>query len=374
MPSLSTHRFTLECLGVLALGGGFMRHRNPRRRRAAGHRKSFNEQAWREAAERLGAKWRPLGSGICEISRDGFRTRVVDNISAIDDPVTLALLHDKPLTHRILRDEGLSVPRHATFTTKDMKPAVDFLASAGRDCVVKPAAGTGGGAGVATGVSTRWQLARAAAAAAIYCEELLIEEQIEGENYRLLYLDGELIDAYARRRPSAVADGRSTVAQLVKKLNEERLRAGAGVSQAQLTFDFDMRRTLARQGLSFRSVPSAGEAVTLKTAVNENAGSDNSTVTNDLCRAIVAEGERAVRALGARFVGVDLVTPDITRPLAESGGVILEVNGTPNLYFHYHKKDGSFPAAYHALSRMLPDDGRAAGRQIDERLEAVAHA
>src|SRR4051812_38695975 len=98
--SFATHRFTTEGLYFLALARGFLRHRNPRRRAAGGHRRAFNEQAWREAAASLGASWRPLGSGIFEISRgDGgaVRTRVTDNISAIDDPVTLAVLHDKPL-------------------------------------------------------------------------------------------------------------------------------------------------------------------------------------------------------------------------------------------------------------------------------------
>ena len=284
---------------------------------------------------------------------NGVRTRVVDNMCALDDPVTLAVLHDKPLTHRILQAQGLSVPRHLAFSLKDLAPSKAFLKSMERECVVKPATGTGGGAGVTTGIRTRWQLARAAAAAAVYSDDLIIEEQIEGDNYRLLYLDGELIDAYARRRPALAADGRSAVAALVRQANEHRLKEGAGVSQGQLTLDMDMRRTLAKQGLSLRSVPPAGTTVTLKTAVNENSAGDNSTVMDRLCESVVENGSRAVRALGTRFAGIDLVTRDPGIPLAESGGVILEVNGTPNLYFHYHKADGCFPSAVHALRRLL---------------------
>jgi hypothetical protein len=114
-----------------------------------------------------------------------------------------------------------------------------------------------------------------------------------------------------------------------------------------------MRRTLAKQGLSFGSVPARGTNVTLKTAVNENCAHDNSTVTGGLCQSVIEDGRRAVRALGTRFAGIDLVTRDPGIPLAEAGGVILEVNGTPNLYFHYHKRDGCFPSAVHALTRLL---------------------
>jgi hypothetical protein len=145
-----------------------------------------------------------------------------------------------------------------------------------------------------------------------------------------------------------------------------------------------MRRTLAKQGLSLRSVPAAGAAVTLKTAVNENCGADNSTATPLLCRSVVDDGRRAALALGARFVGIDLVTPDPGAPLAECGGVILEVNGTPNLYYHYHKQDGAFPAAVPVLRRLLgaadgrPDDGQAGAWHgpgpAPQRIEEFTHA
>jgi D-alanine-D-alanine ligase-like ATP-grasp enzyme len=265
----------------------------------------------------------------------------------------LAILNDKPMTHRLLAAEGLCVPRHATFSPKNMSLALEFLKSSGRDCVVKPAGGTGGGRGVTTGIQRMSHLARAASFASVYSDELLIEEQIEGDNYRLLYLDGELIDSFIRRLPTVIGDGSSPIRRLVELANEERLRNEAGISQVLLTIDLDMRRTLARQGLSLRAVPAKGQTVTLKTVVNENSGVDNTTANAMLCPSVINDCAKAVRTLGARFAGVDLVTRDPGVPLAESGGVILEVNGTPNLYYHYKKKDGAFPVATHLLKRMV---------------------
>jgi cyanophycin synthetase len=355
----------------------FLRYRNPRRRRAGRNHVAFYERMWADAAGEIGATCVPLTTGMSEIRLDGVRTRVFENVSAIDDPVTLAVLHDKPLTSRILRAEGIRVPEHVTFGLGDPAPAVEFLESRAGDCVVKPASGTGGGRGVTTGIRRRSHLARAAAAAAVYADDLLIEEQLAGDNYRLLYLDGELIDAYVRRFPSVVGDGRSSVRRLVDRSNDDRLRHGADVSQVLLTVDLDMRRTLARQGLSLRSVPPAGAVVTLKTVVNENAGADNRSATHLLCPSVVADGARAVRALGARFAGVDVITPDPGVPLAESGGAVIEVNGTPNLYFHYRKADGRFPAAVHLLRRLLgvppPPTGGADGHPPAAEPE-VSHA
>jgi cyanophycin synthetase len=353
MPSLWTHPLLLRSLYALAMGRAFLRYRNPRRRASGTHQTEFYEQTWREAAQELGGTWTRLGPDMSQITLDGSRTRVVHNVSEIDNPVTLAILHDKPLTHRLLSAERLPVPRHAVFSLKDMKPAIEFLASAGRDCVVKPAGGTGGGRGVTTGIRRLSHLARAASAASVYADELLIEEQISGDNYRLLYLDGKLIDSFIRRLPRVVADGKSSVADLVRQVNEDRLRNKAGISQVLLSIDLDMRRTLAGQGLSLRSVPAKGQVVTVKTVVNENSGADNTTATAMLCLSIIEDGQRAVRALGARFAGIDIMTGDPSVPLSQSGGVILEVNGTPNLYYHYKKSDGCFPVAVHLLRRLL---------------------
>jgi cyanophycin synthetase len=348
-----THPLVLRGFNTLAMGRAFLKYRNPRRRASGRYQSEFYERTWREATLELGGTWKQLTADVGEMTFDGFRTWVTENVSSIDDPVTLAVLHDKPLTHRLLAAERLCVPKHATFSIKNMGPAVQFLKSSGCDCVVKPAGGTGGGRGVTTGIQRLSHLARATAFASVYSDELLIEEQVDGDNYRLLYLDGELIDSFMRRLPTVVGDGRSSVRRLVELANEDRLRDKTDISQVLLTTDLDMCRTLAKQGLSLRAVPAKGRTVTLKTVVNENSGVDNTTATAMLCPSVINDCSKAVRILGARFAGVDLITRDPGVPLAESGGVILEVNGTPNLYYHYKKKDGPFPVAVHLLKRII---------------------
>src|SRR2546423_1042945 len=165
MWSLGNNPITLRGLMARALSCGFLRSRNKGRRELCRRRVGFYERGWREAAEELGATWKALGSGVTEIVLDEARTWVSDNTCAIDDPVTLAVLADKALTHRLLEEEGLPVPRHAVFTLKSVQRAIEFLEEIGGDCVIKPARGTGGGRGITAGVRTRWHLARAAAAA-----------------------------------------------------------------------------------------------------------------------------------------------------------------------------------------------------------------
>jgi cyanophycin synthetase len=367
MSSFWLNRLTLEGLYGLELFRAFLHYRSPRRRKVRKHRLAFNERAWREAAAALGATFTPLGSDVSEIQLNGVCTRVSDYTSEIDSPVTNAMLHEKPLVHKLLQEQGLPVPRHAVFALKDIRPAVDFLLARDSDCVIKPANGTGGGRGVTTGIRDARHLAQASAAAAVYADELLIEEQIAGDNYRLLFLDGQLIDAFVRRPPGVVGDGRSTIAALVDSANRHRLETRAAVSQVLIHIDLDMQRTLAKQNLSMRSVPAVGTRIALKTVINDNSGSDNSSAMHLLESSIVEAGRRATQSLRVRLAGVDIITTDPSIPLSESGGVILEVNGTPGLYHHYQKSDGAFPVALHILRRLLLEDGAPrAGIQSDE--------
>jgi cyanophycin synthetase len=329
------------------------RGRHAREQHAERNLSAFYARVWREAAAQVGARIDDLGHDVFEMRLGEARTRVLQNCTDIDGLGGQRVVRSKPVMYRLLAQEGLPTPGHLAYQFEDMGAAAQFLEEAGGPCVVKPACGTGGGLGVTTGVRTRWQLARASQAAARHGGGLLIERQVAGDNYRLLYLDGKLLDAVVRRAPAVVGDGRGSVARLVEAVNARRLEGGPAASHSLLTVDLDMKNTLARQGLSLRSVPAAGRVVRLKTASNQNAGADNETATALLCAAVVADGARAAAASGLRLAGVDVLTGDPGVPLREAGGVVLEVNSPPGYFWHYHKRDGAFPLAVHVLECLL---------------------
>lgn len=345
-------------LRLLSLGDRLrsaLRRRRGRSEQATRNLAAFYEKIWRDAAADLGATVQPLGHEVLEIRRGDLCTHVGGITTALDDLITHAVARTKPVMYRRLQENGLPVTRYLEFHRENMKPAVAFLESCPGPCVIKPAWGTGGGLGVITGVRTHWQLARAAWAAGAHSGEVLIEEQVAGDNYRLLYLDGKLLDAVVRHSPTVIGDGTSSVARLVEKANEDRLRQGFELAHVLLRVDMDMKNALAQQGLKLSSVPAQGAVVVIKTATNENSGTDNSSATHLLCDDIVAAGARAVTCMGARLAGVDLLTTDPGRPLAETGGVILEVNCPPGFYWHYQKRDGVVPVARHVLERLFAD-------------------
>lgn len=316
------------------------------------HRAQFYERVWRDAAKALGAEPRIVGREILEISQGSRRTRVFRNETAADDPVTLRLASDKSTVHAILSAHGLPVPDHVEFTLRSLAQAEQFLTRAGRACVVKPARSTGAGRGITTGIRTRSQLERAALHAAVYGNELLIEEEVAGTVYRLLFADGLLIDTVIRHPPTLVGDGRSSIRDLVAKENDRRLGEGER-AQALLNIDLDMRNTLASDGLSLGSIPAHGIEIVVKTVTNENGLRDNEPANDVLSEPIVEAGRQAAGILGVRLAGVDIVTADPSRPLQASGGVILEINASPGYHYHYHRRGEGAAVAVPILAMLL---------------------
>jgi cyanophycin synthetase len=308
---------------------------------------------WGDAADALGAAVRDLGHGFLELERDGVRTRVWQQYTELDGPVALRLALDRRVVFGLLADAGIRVPEHAEIEPSRPQDALRLLA--GGACVVKPAAGTGVGSGITSGVQTEEQLRRAVLRAARY-GRLVVERQIAGAVHRLLYLDGELLDAVRKQPPSVVGDGRSSVEQLVRIENGRRLDARGAAGFSLLKLDLDALFTLAAGGLRPASVPHAGQRVVVKGVTNQNRVEDNETVPREeLGDALVAEGAAAARAVGLRLAGVDLVTSDATRALADSGGAVIEVNGMPGLNHHYNVADRSraVPVAVPVLAALL---------------------
>jgi cyanophycin synthetase len=321
--------------------------------RARDERSLFYSEAWRSAAAELGVEVRALRGGALELSLGSKRFRVRDNCVPIDAPDTLARAGDKELVYRLLAREGLPVPPHLRFRASRFEPALEFLAARESRCVVKPCCGTGAGAGVTTGIRNRDELLRAIPIAGAHSGDLLIESEVPGRNFRILLLAGRLVDAIERRPPALSGDGRTTIAQLLARANAERQARGRREAQVLIGSDLDMQLTLARQGLSLDAIPEAGREVVLKTVINDNSGRENLSALSVLCPEIIDSARRAAAAVGSELAGIDIITGDPSRPLAETGGVVLEVNTTPGYYYHYHQREGPVRVAAPVLRHLF---------------------
>lgn len=316
-----------------------------------------NHALWKAAAESLGADFVDAGSGFGLVRRGTATTWVWNHWVALDDIVTTRRALDKVQVHQAMREARLPVPEHVEFNGRTrIGAAVDFLEDAEGPCVVKPLAGSGGG-GATAEIRSREQLRRAINFALRASTRLLIEKQHPGSVYRLLVMDGEVIDVLKRSGPTVVGDGRSSIGDLITEENERRFREEA-TPFSMVTPDLDCLFTLAAQGLSLESVPSPGTSIVVKTVTSQNGRTDNESVRGRVSKSLEDDAVRAAEAIGLRFAGVDLMTADDSRGL-EDEGVLLEVNGTPGLIYHtrIRNREDEVPVTEIVLARLL-EEGR----------------
>lgn len=301
------------------------------------HRRRFYQSLWRRSADSLGYHYRELGYGFWAVSdRHGNEVRGKGGNLSLDTSVALQLAGNKALSHRLLQDTpGYRAPAFCEFRLSSIHKALAFMQQQG-PCVVKPARDTGAGAGVITGIHSATALRRAAVTASIKCKDLLIEETIPGSSYRLLFLNGQFIHGVRRDSPHVVGDGKSTVRELIEAENSRRRQQGdTTLSLFLLDVDQECRATLAAQSLGLASRPDNGQKVMVKRVVNQNAAKENVEITDQVHPSILETGAKASTHLGLELSGVDVLTTDISRPLADTGGVINEINSTPGLHHHY---------------------------------------
>lgn len=314
----------------------------------------FYRTIWEAAARELRAQLVSLPEGFVEVRIGERATRMREHLVMLDSPATVTLARSKPLAYALLSAAGLAVPEFRQFDLPSFGSALSFLRSASGPCVVKPASNSVGGDGITTNVSSKRALVRAAVHAALYSRTMLIERQIPGDVYRLLYLDGVLLDAIRREPPTVTGDGQLTVRELIRQENERRSHCRGTAAHKHITITPDCRAALRLAGFRLRSVPRRGMRVRVKTASNESAECDCESVPSRVVKGLEEEGRHAAAVLGVRLAGLDVITRDPSVSLATSGGAIVDVNAAPGLHYHYQTRNRAVsPPVAVAILRCL---------------------
>jgi cyanophycin synthetase len=304
------------------------------RRRFRVLRERFYDTLWRDAATSVGAEATRLANGLLQIRRGPLATFVDQSDVMLDSAITSRLLLNKAITYEWLAAKGLRTPRSVAFDLDTLALAEAFMAAQSGPVVVKPADGTGCGHGVTTHIATREALRDAALHAAAFHAHLLVEEQLPGASYRLLFLHGECLDAVRRDPPVLSGDGRSTIRQLAQQENNRR-RDGEITALSPLIADRECCNTLSRAGLTPASVPAKGVSVRAKLAVNENAARENHVVRDEVHPEIVETCRKIAHDFAVSFAGFDVMAEDISLPPGAGGTVYTEINTSPGIHHHY---------------------------------------
>lgn len=289
-----------------------------------------------------------LGQGI---RRQRIRSSTADSASFI----ATQLADDKHLTKRLWQNYGIPVAEHRLCNALEETEA--SVAEIGFPLVVKGRHAEQG-LSVSTGIRNMDQAKAAVRKAAALGRSWLIERHVEGEDYRFTVVDGRVV-AVARRLPAhVVGDGKATVAKLIE--GENRRREGLGRYAdwlVPLQLDDEMRHVLAHQELTAESIPEKGCFVRLRHGSNISQGGVSEDATEIAHPDTMRLMERAAGIIGHPILGLDVLSPDIARPLGETGGVLIEANTAPGLRPHYVTPSGPRDVADAVIASLFPEDG-----------------
>tara|TARA_R110002072_G_scaffold7503_2_gene40729 strand:+ start:503529 stop:506165 length:2637 start_codon:yes stop_codon:yes gene_type:complete len=310
-----------------------------------------------EEAESRGIPWIRLNQySLCQLGYGANQKRIQATVTSETSSIGVELACDKEDTKYLLEQAEVEVPRGDIISRESsLEEACRYV---GYPLVIKPIDGNHG-RGITVDIQNYEDALVAFHAAKEVSRRVIVEKYITGEDYRLLVINNVLV-AGAKRTPAhVVGDGSSTVQQLIDETNRDP-RRGYGHEKVltQITVN-DLTKTIIKDaGKTLDSVLDEGETLILKDTANLSTGGTAEDITDIIHPANVSMAERISKIIDLDICGIDIMTTDITQPLSETGGAVLEVNAGPGFRMHLAPTTG-LPrnVASPVIDKLFPRQG-----------------
>ncbi len=245
---------------------------------------------------------------------------------------------NKEETKRMLDNASIPVAKGGICVDEeDLKTTIDKI---GYPIVIKPLDGNHG-KGASINVNNYEDALAGLMHAKNYSRRVIVEKFITGFDFRVLVIDNKIVAA-AQRVPAHVkGDGKHTIQQLID-IENTNPRRGYGHENVltEISVDRDTLDLLSKMNYGLETVPAKDEIVYLKSTANLSTGGTSIDVTDMMHPENIFLSERISRVIGLDICGIDIMAPNLTQPLKENGGVILEVNAAPGFRMHLAPTEG----------------------------------
>jgi len=308
-----------------------------------------------DAAKARGIPWRRLSHGsLIQFGHGAKQRRILASETDRTGAIAETIAQDKELTRSLLRAVGVPVPQGRP--VESAEDAWDAAREIGMPVVVKPQFGNQG-RGVATYLTTCEQVRAAYDAARREGSSIVVERHLAGGDFRLLVVGHRLVAAARREPAQVVGDGRHTVAELVDQINSDPRRGNDHATPlSKIRLDPIAMGVLTEQGLTPSHVPPAGAKVLIRRNGNLSTGGTAADVTELVHPEVAARAVEAARVVGLDVAGVDVIALDISRPLEEQAGGVVEVNAAPGLRMHVEPSLGKpRPVGEAIIASLFPE-------------------
>jgi cyanophycin synthetase len=278
-----------------------------------------------------------------------FRATMTEKTSSI----AVDIASNKDETKRLLQEQAIPVAKGITISSVD--GVNEAIKRVGFPLVFKPLDGNHG-RGISTNINTYEDAVYAYEHAAKISRRVIVERFVTGYDFRVLVIDNKMVAAALRDPAHVKGDGTSTIKQLIDKENEDP-RRGYGHENVLtlISIDRDTEDILEKMNYTLETIPAKGEKVFLKSTANLSTGGTSVDVTDQVHPQNVFICERISRIIGLDICGIDIMAQNLTEPLTENGGVVLEVNAAPGFRMHIAPSEGlARNVAGHVIDMLYP--------------------
>jgi cyanophycin synthetase len=289
-----------------------------------------------------------LGYGV-------YQQRIQATVTNRTNMISVDIAANKAATKKLLGEMGVPVPKG--FRIREESEVKSTLESVGFPVVVKPLDGNHG-RGATVGIET---LEEAIAAFHVAQEQsrskyVIVEKMLAGNDFRALVVNNRLI-AIAERTPAhVIGDGENTIQQLIDRVNSDP-RRGYGHENVltQIDVDGQTEQILKLKDYALETVLPTGEILHLKTTANLSTGGTAVDRTDEAHPENIFLFERIAKIIGLDICGIDVIAPNLSEPLRENGGGIIEVNAAPGFRMHLSPSEGiGRNVAEHVVDMLFP--------------------
>jgi cyanophycin synthetase len=265
--------------------------------------------------------------------------RIDASISSTTSAISVDIAADKHRTKTLLAKARIPVAQGEIISND-----IQLCESANRigfPLVIKPLNGNHG-KGTTTNVQTIEEAKRALVRARQVSPQIICEQFIKGNDYRILVVNYKFVAAALRTPATVTGDGVHSIKELIDIANMDCRRGNNHDNiLTYINIDDATMCMLGKRSLTPDSIVAAGEEVTLKPTANLSTGGTAEDVTDDVHPGNIALFERAARIIGLDICGIDVMAETLSERLQNNGGAILEINAAPGLRMHLYPSVGT---------------------------------
>jgi cyanophycin synthetase len=264
--------------------------------------------------------------------------RIQATVASTTSNIAVEIACDKEDTKNLLDAAQIPVPKgYVVYDEDDLKNTIDKI---GYPVITKPLDGNHG-KGVTTNLRNWEDSVIGMNAAKKYSRAVICEKYITGRDHRVLVINYKFVAAALRTPAAVIGDGKSSIQQLIDKVNTDP-RRGYGHEKVltAIKVDDQTENILVKLGYTLDTVLKKDEELWLKPTANLSTGGTATDVTDLVHPSNVFMCERIARIIGLDICGIDIMADNLTQPITENGGAILEVNAAPGFRMHLDPTEG----------------------------------